>query len=84
MEYERKRTILLYWKTIANEKCTAEIGELSSVKNLFWANYALEKTQNNIKRKIIRWTNVATKKNCLNFVILENWVRNGQKKPKIA
>ena len=40
LEYEQNRTKLGYWKFVANENCTAEIGELSSVENSFWANQA--------------------------------------------
>ena len=38
LDYERNWTKLRYWKIVANEKCTAEIGEIISVKNLLWAN----------------------------------------------
>ena len=41
VEYEQVR----YWKFVANGKCSAEIGELSSVKNLFWANHASKKRE---------------------------------------
>ena len=33
LEYERNRTKLRFWKIVANEKCTAEIAKLSSVKS---------------------------------------------------
>ena len=52
LEYERNWTKLRYWKIVANEKCTAEIAKLSSVKKLFWANHASEKTRISPKRKI--------------------------------
>ena len=84
LQYEQNRTKLRHWKNAANGKCTAKIGELSSVKNLFWANHALEKARNSLKRKIFGWTNVPEKMNRLSSVILENWVRNGQKTPKIV
>ena len=35
MEYELNRTKLRYWKRAAKEKCTADIGELSSVEIFF-------------------------------------------------
>ena len=35
-EYEQNRMTLKYWKIVANEKCTAEIVEFSSVKTLSW------------------------------------------------
>ena len=52
LEYESNGTKLRYWKIVANEKCTAESGKLSSVKKSFWANHASKKTWNNPKRKI--------------------------------
>ena len=84
LEYERNRTKLRYWKIVANGKCTAENGELSSVKNSFWANHASKKAPNSLKRKLFEWNNVPEKINWLYSVILENWGRNGQKTPKIA
>ena len=45
LKYDRNRTKLRYWKLVASEKCTPEIGELSSVKSLFWVNHASKKTQ---------------------------------------
>ena len=84
LEYERNRTKLKFWKIVANEKCTPEIGELSSVKNLFWANHASKEARISLKRKIFVWTKVPDKMNWLYSVILENWGRNGQKTPKIA
>ena len=84
LEYEWNRKKLKYWKIVANEKCTAENCELSSVKNLFWANHASKKARNNFKRKIFGWKKVSEKKNWLYWVILENWGRNGQKTPKKA
>ena len=72
LEYERNRTNLRYWKIVANEKCIAEIGEVSSVRNLVWANHATKKTQNRLKRKIMGRTNVPEKMNWLYSVILEN------------
>ena len=84
LEYERSRTELKYWKILANEKCTPEIGELSSVKNWFWANHATEEVRNSLKGKIFGWNNVPKKRNRLYSVILENWVGNGQKTPKKA
>ena len=58
LEYERNRTKLRYWKIVGNEKCTPEIAILSSVKKLFWANHASEKTHISLKREIFKWTNV--------------------------
>ena len=84
LEYERNQTKLRYWKIVANEKCTPEIGKVSSVKNLSWPNHASEKARISLKRKIFGWTNVSEKTNRLYSVILENWVRNGQKTPKTA
>ena len=84
LEYERNRTKLRYWKIVGNEKCTPEIAKLSSVKNLFLANHASEKTQTSPNWKIFEWTNVPEKMNWLYCVILENWVRNHQKTPKRA
>ena len=84
LQYARNRTELRYWKIVANEKCTPEIGELSSVKNLFWANHASEKNRNSLRRKIFGWTNVPEKMNWLYSIILENWGRNGQKTPELA
>ena len=63
MEYEQNRTDLISGKIVVNEKCTPEIGKLSSVKNLFWANHASEKAQISPKRKIFRWTYVPEKMN---------------------
>ena len=82
LAYERNRKQLRYWKIVANEKCTPEIGELSSVKNLFWANYVSEKARISPKRKIFWWTNVPEKMNWLDSVVLENWGKDGQKRPK--
>ena len=45
LEYQQKMTNLRHWKIVANEKCTAEIGELSSVKNSFWGNPASKKAR---------------------------------------
>ena len=84
LEYEQNRTNLRYWKIVVTEKCTPEITKLSSVKNLFWANHASEKARISLKRKIFEWTNVPEKMNWLYSAILENWVRNRQKTPKIA
>ena len=84
LEYEQNRTKLRYWKIVVNEKCTAEIAELSSVKNFFWANYASKKARNSVKQKIFGWTKVPEKMNRLYSVILQNWEKNGQKTPKIA
>ena len=84
LEYERNRTKSSFWKIVANEKCAPEIAKLSSVKILFWANHASKKARISLKRKIFDWTNVPEKMNWLYQVILENWVRNCQKTPKIA
>ena len=84
LDYERYRTKLRYWKTVANEKCTAEKCELSSVKNLFWANHASEKARKSLKRKLFGWNSVPEKMNWFFAVILKNWGRNGQRTPKIA
>ena len=71
LEYEQNRTKLRYWKIVPNEKCTTEIGEMSSVKKLFRANHASKKARKSLKRKIFGWTNVPEKKNRLYSVILE-------------
>ena len=84
LEYDQNRTNLRYWKIVVTEKCTPEIAKMSLVKNLFWANHASEKARISLKRKIFEWTNVPEKMNRLYSVILENWVRNRQKTPKIA
>ena len=84
LEYERNRTKLRYWKNVGNEKCTPEIAKLSLVKNLFWANHASEKARISLKQKIFEWTDVPEKMNRIYSVILENWVRNRQKTPKIT
>ena len=62
LEYKRNRTKLTHWKIVANEKWTAEIREMSSLKNLFWANHGSKKTQNSLQPKIRRWTNVLEKR----------------------
>ena len=72
LKYERNWTKLIYWKIVANEKCSAEIGELSSVKSVFWANHATKKARNSFKRKVFGWTNLSLKANWLYWVILEN------------
>ena len=77
LEYKWNRTKLRYWKFVANEMCTAEIGEVSSVKNLFWANHASKKARISLKRNIFGWNNVPEKMNWLKPAILENWGRNG-------
>ena len=84
LEYERNRTKLRYWKLVANEKRTAEIAELSSVKKLFWANHASEKAGIRPKRIIFGSNIVPEKMNWLYCVILENWGKYGQKTPKLA
>ena len=84
LEYEQNRTNLRYWKIVVTEKCTPEMAKLTSVKNLFWANHASEIARISLKRKIFEWTNVPEKMNWLYSAILENWVRNRQKTPKIA
>ena len=83
-EYQRNRTKLRCRKIVANEKCTPEIGDLSSIKDLFWANHASKKTQKNLKRKIFAWNNVPGKMNWLFSVTSENWVRNSQKTTNLA
>ena len=75
---------LRYWKIVVTEKCTPEIAKLSLVKNLFWANHASKKDRISLKQKIFEWTNVPEKMNWIFSAILENWVRNRQKTPKIA
>ena len=84
LEYERNWTKLRYWKIVANEKCTTEIAESSSVKNSFWANHASKKAQKNLKWKIFDWKIVPAKMSWLYSVILQNWGRNRQKTPKLA
>ena len=73
---------LRYWKIVANEKCTEEIGEFSSVKNLFWGNHESKKARKSPKRMIYRWTKFHENVNCSYSVILENQERIGQKSPK--
>ena len=84
LDYEQNRTNLRNWKIVAKEKCTPEIGELSSVKILFGANHASKKARINLKQKIFKWANVPEKMNWLYLVIIGNWVRNHQKTLKIA
>ena len=84
LEYEQNRANLRFWKIIVNEKCTPEIAKMSSVKNLFWANHASKKARISLKRKIFDWNYVPEKMNWLYSALLENWVRNRQKTPKIA
>ena len=79
LEYERNRTKLRYWKIVANEKFTAEIAELSSVKKFFWANHASKKTRFSPKRKIFERNEVPEEMIWLYSVILKNWGRYGQK-----
>ena len=43
---DKNRTNLRYWNVVANGKCTAETGELSSVKKLFWVNHAPKNARN--------------------------------------
>ena len=69
---------------VVTEKCTPENAKLSSVKNFFWVNHASKKTRYNPKLKLFEWTNVPENMNWLYVAILENWVRNRQKTPKIA
>ena len=61
--YVRKKkqnwTKLRYWETVANEKCTADIGDLSSVRKLFWVNHATQKARHSPKKKIFGGTNVS-------------------------
>ena len=57
---------------LQNEKWTAEIADMSSVKNSFWANNASEKAQNSLKRKIFKWNILPKKMNCFYSVILDN------------
>ena len=52
LEFEQNRMNLRYWKNVANEKCTAKIGKLNSVENLFWANHASKKARKRLERKI--------------------------------
>ena len=84
LEYEQNRTNSRYWKIVVTKKCTPEMAKMTSVKNLFWANHASEKARISLKRKIFEGTNVPEKMNWLYLAILENWVRNRQKTPKIA
>ena len=72
LEYEQNRTELSYWKIVANEKCTPEIGKLISIKNLFWANHASERARNSLKRKLFERNYVPEKMIWLYSVILEN------------
>ena len=83
-KYEPNRTKLRVWKNVANEKCTAETRELSSVKNLFWVNHATIKLLKKVERKIFGGNIFSEKVNWLCSVILENWRRIDQKTPKTA
>ena len=65
LQYEQNRPKLKYWKIVANEKCITEIGELSSVKNLFWVNHATKNAQKNFKQKTFKLTFVSEKMNRL-------------------
>ena len=40
------------WKTVANEKFTAEIVELSSFENIFWTIHITKKARTSPKRKV--------------------------------
>ena len=60
------------------------MAKLTSVKNFFWANHVSEKARISLKQKIIKWTSAPEKMNWLYPAFLENWMRNGQKTPKIA
>ena len=70
-EYEWNRTRTGQWKIVANEICTAEIGELSPVKNSYWVIHATEKAQKKLEWKIFGWSNVPEKTNWLYSPILE-------------
>ena len=72
LEHEQNGTKLKQWKIVANEKPTAEIGELNSVKNLFWVKHATKNACNIPKRKIFEWNDVAGKMNWLHWAILKN------------
>ena len=84
LEDERNRTKLRYWKIDANEECTSEIGEVSSIKISFWENHASNKARNSPKQRLFEWSNVLEMMNRLFSVIMENQGKNGQKTPKIA
>ena len=79
LQNEQNRTNLNYWKIVVNEKCTAEMAKLSTVKNLFWANQASKKAHISLKQKVFEWTKVPENLNCFYSVIIENWGRNRQK-----
>ena len=53
-------------KNCCKRNCSAEIGELSSVKNLFWNNHAIEIARKSSKRKTFRCTDFSDK---LNWII---------------
>ena len=58
-EKEQNWTKLRYWETVANEKFTADIGDLSSVRKLFWVNHATQNARHSPKKKIFGGTNVS-------------------------
>ena len=53
LKNDQNPTKLKLWKIVANEKCTAQIGELSSVKNLFWVNHASKKLKTGLNRRYL-------------------------------
>ena len=48
------------------------MGEVSSVKNLFWTSHKLEKARTILKRKIFSWNDVAENMKWIFSFILEN------------
>ena len=64
------------------EKCTAEIGEMSSVENSFWVNHATENARNSAKSKIFESTIVPGKRNCLYSVIFDKEGKMIKERPK--
>ena len=87
LEYEQYRTKIGYWKIVANEKCTAEIGELSSVKKLLWADHKRQKDRKSLKWR--RWDGLMSLKQWIDYVpsfwrTKEKMAKNRPKKPKIV
>ena len=81
LKYERNWTNIRYWKIVANEKCSAEIGKFSSVKNSFWTNHASKKARKSLKRKKFGWAIVPEEVNWFFFhfgELSEKWPQNAQ------
>ena len=48
LEFEQNGT-KKKWKIVANEKCSEEIREMTSIKKLFWVKHATKKTEHSFK-----------------------------------